>query len=663
MDRKGWIILLICAVLLALNFYYMPEKKPTVEELTKGDTEAPVDDSTGIDSEQPTAQPKSSGGMVVEPPVETVGENTVDLVSMKDGEKNVTYTITSRGGGIKTALLHHQFVVGSKVDNVLLNADGPAAIGSLGEGADSYLALNYDLEKSDEEKAVYCTAKTSTGLIIKKRWALIQDEENPGAPWMLTLDITFRNEGKSIVNLQKFTFFNGAATPLHPNEWPDQGGAFYLNDGSFENVKTSSDSKVDKGFFHRAQTMLKEGADELEYAGVSNQFFTTLVRPSEKYASSFWAKSDEVKLPGFDTEKQVYSVRSGFDLPARKISEGDYETLSYTLYIGPKKRAVLHNIYFDKAEKERATWYAVAPAGEVMNYGWFSLISRLLSNVLNWLHDVAFSKTADNWAWGLSIIALTIIIRIVIWPLHNKSTRTMKRMSKLQPLMKDLREKYKDDPAKLNQETMKLYREYHINPMGGCLPMFLQIPIFFGYYRMLQYAVELRSQSFLWVDDLSMPDTVYTIDLPFGLPFLGDQLPINLLPILMAVTMVLQMKMTPKTGDKMQQRIMMFMPLMFFFFCYNFASALALYWTTQNIFSIGQTWLTNRMPEPELKKRAKAGKPGKPGKKSFMERMAERAEEMQRAQEAARKGGAGNMRNATPDKSGKKKKRPPRTGG
>lgn len=138
------------------------------------------------------------------------------------------------------------------------------------------------------------------------------------------------------------------------------------------------------------------------------------------------------------------------------------------------------------------------------------------------------------------------------------------------------------------------------------------------------------------------------------------QLPINILPILMAVTMVLQMKMTPNTGDKMQRRIMMFMPLMFFFFCYNFASALALYWTTQNIFSIGQTWLTNRMPEPELTKRSK---PGKPGKKTFMERMAERAEQMQQ-QQAAQKGGGGqgNMRNATPaKKSGKK--RTPKTGG
>jgi len=167
-------------------------------------------------------------------------------------------------------------------------------------------------------------------------------------------------------------------------------------------------------------------------------------------------------------------------------------------------------------------------------------------------------------------------------------------MGKLQPIMKEIREKHKDNPQKLNQETMKLYREYGVNPMGGCLPMLIQIPIFFGVFNMINAAVELRGQSFLWVDDLSQPDTIGHV--------LG--LPINILPIIMAGTMVLQMRMTPQTGDKLQRRIFMLMPLMFFFFCYNYAAALALYWSTQNIVSIGQTWLTQRMPEPELEKRA-----------------------------------------------------------
>ena len=280
--------------------------------------------------------------------------------------------------------------------------------------------------------------------------------------------------------------------------------------------------------------------------------------------------------------------------------------------------------------------------GDMMQYGFFSPVSRVLNAVLNWLHS-GITKVFSHESWGLSIICLTLLVRIVIWPLHAKSTRSMKRMSKLQPIMKELKEKYPDDPNKLNTEMMGLYRKYGINPLGGCLPMLIQIPIFFGFFRMLDYAVELRNQPFLWVNDLSQPDTVAHL----------AGIPINLLPIVMAATSAIQMAMMPKTGDKMQQRIMMFMPLMFFFFCYNYASALALYWTTQNIFSIGQTFLMNRMPEPDL-----VEKKGASAKKSWVQRMAEKQAEMQKLQKA--KGGPG-MRNVTPDKP--KKKGPPRTGG
>jgi YidC/Oxa1 family membrane protein insertase len=207
---------------------------------------------------------------------------------------------------------------------------------------------------------------------------------------------------------------------------------------------------------------------------------------------------------------------------------------------------------------------------------------------------------------------------------------------------------------------MKLYREYGVNPMGGCLPMLVQIPIFFGVFNMINAAVELRGQPFLWVKDLSQPDHLTDI---FGLP-------LNLLPILMAVTMVIQMRMTPQTGDKLQRRIFMLMPLMFFVFCYNYASALALYWTTQNIVSIGQTWLTQRMPEPELaKKVAKGAKKlhadnEKPRKKGFMERMAEKLEEAQNQRDAAA-GKAPLKEKKIPGQTAEKKpkKRTPKTGG
>ena len=159
-------------------------------------------------------------------------------------------------------------------------------------------------------------------------------------------------------------------------------------------------------------------------------------------------------------------------------------------------------------------------------------------------------------------------------------------------------------------------------------------------------------QQFLWVNGFG-PSLIPCYELPFGLPFLGNPVPLNLLPLLMMVTMFIQMQMTPKTGDPMQRRIFMLMPFMFFFFCYNFASALALYWTAQNIFSIGQTWLMQRQPEVDLKKR-------KPGKKSFMQKMATKAEEMQKQQEAAKKGGGARKQASEPKP---KKPRGPKTGG
>ena len=180
----------------------------------------------------------------------------------------------------------------------------------------------------------------------------------------------------------------------------------------------------------------------------------------------------------------------------------------------------------------------------------------------------------------------------------------MRRMSLLAPKMQELKEKYKDDPTRMNQEVMKLYKEHGVNPVGGCLPMLIQIPVFFGLFNMLGQVAELRNASFLWVKDLSQPDTVAQI------PGLGWD--INILPILMGATNVWLMQMTPKTGDAMQRRVLMFMPLIFLIFCYNFAAALALYYTTQNLFTILQLWHNQRQPMPVLEKVA----PPVTGKKS-----------------------------------------------
>jgi len=669
MDRKGWTIIVVCGILLVLNFFFMPKPEPAPQATQPVEPKESVEAAKATQAAGESAEAVPETGLKREPKVEEVGEDIKALVALNaKGEKEVTYSFTSKGGGVKFVELHQQMAVGSTTEHIILNEHSPAPIGAISEGADEFLVLDYKLVKKEDEHAIYCEATSHSGLKIVKRWSLDPNPDDVAGPWRLNLKITFTNQAKTTTNLSNYSLFAGTATPLHPREWENQGGAFFLDSGSFTN-KDSNWFK--KGFFSKAKPLFQEHAEDLEYAGVSNQFFATVIRPVNPYAATVWAKTAKVDLPGGDPEKPKFSIRSGLTFPSYKLAEAGSTTYEYNFYIGPKQRSVLKNLYFDPEAEKKAGPFSSASVSKVMNYGWFSFVSVPLNNVLNWLHDSIFVHVANKWSWGLAVIALTILIRITIWPLHNKSTRTMKRMSKLQPIMKEIKEKYADDPNKINQETMKLYKEYQVNPMGGCLPMFLQIPIFFGYYKMLQFAVELRGNGFLWVKDLSMPDTLFMIHLPFDMPMVGTDLPVNILPILMAVTMVIQMKMTPKTGDAMQQKMMMFMPFMFFFFCYNFASALALYWTTQNIFSIGQTWLTNRLPEPELAKK----KVAKSGKKTFMERMAERVEEQQRAQQIGPKDGKDTqgekpMRNATPksnkseaDSSKSSKKRNPKTGG
>jgi YidC/Oxa1 family membrane protein insertase len=476
-----------------------------------------------------------------------------------------------------------------------------------------------DAESVEGKKVVY-SATLPSGIIAKKIYSLNEGKE-AGAPYLIDFELRFENPTGIAVNLSQWSLFLGEASPLYRAEVPQQTGYFWRDN---DTIHFADGSSFKGGWFSSAKSIAGSPTNTpIQFAGVTNQFFATVIQPKETALTSMWARSSQVTLSS--DARPVTSVNGGLRLPAMQLNPASSASLGYRIFIGPK-----HNPMLRKMEGVFGEGW-----GDVMQYGWFWWVSRPLNWLLNSFHHL-ITNVSPTWAWGLAIIFLTITVRTAIWPLHAKSTRTMKRMAKLQPEMAKLKEKYPDDPNKLNTEMMGLYRKFGINPLGGCLPMLIQIPIFFGFYRMLQYAVELRGQGFLWVDDLSQPDTVWH--------FAG--IPLNLLPIVMAVTSFLQIQMTPKTGDKMQQRIIMLMPFMFFFFCYNFASALALYWTTQNIFSIGQTWLMNKVPEPELKPVKNAGK-------SWVQRMAERQAEMQKQQ---RNG----MRNVTPDSQ---KKRTPRTGG
>ena len=622
-DRKTWVILGLCGALLAANLYYSGKNQKAAAEARARE----VAEQQGASFIEEAAKTTTAELTVETPPPPTEEE----FVVLKNDQ--ISYTLSNIGGGIKFAEFAHEFQVDSKMDHVEANSFGTGPIGGLAGAGDALENIPYAY-KADEsvegKKAVYI-AKLPSGLIAKKTFSLTEGPE-AGAPYLLNFDLSFENAAANAINLSQWSIFTGEATPNNIREVAQYTGFFWRSDNS-THFKSSSSFKG--GMFSAAQNRMTSPADNkaIEYAGVTNQFFATVVRAKDPAIGSVWARPSQVTLPG--AEKPVTSVRAGLQLPPVSLAPSEQKSFSYVIFIGPK-----HNNMLQKMDKAWGDGW-----GDIIDYGWFWWVSRPLNWLLNSYHKI-IDGVAKNWSWGLAIILLTITVRTLIWPLHAKSTHTMKRMSKLKPEMDKLKEKYADDPNKLNTETMGLYRKFGINPLGGCLPMFIQIPIFYGFFSMLRYAVELRGHGFLWIHDLSQPDTFTHV----------AGIPINFLPIVMAASSFLQMRMTPMTGDKMQQNMMKFMPLMFFFFCYNYASALALYWTTQNIFSIGQTWLMNKVPEPELKAVKGAGK------KSWVQRMAEKQAELQKNQKSRPPGGtpSAGIRDVTPDK---KKPRPPRTGG
>ncbi|MFZ4572679.1 MAG: membrane protein insertase YidC, partial [Bacteroidales bacterium] len=226
-----------------------------------------------------------------------------------------------------------------------------------------------------------------------------------------------------------------------------------------------------------------------------------------------------------------------------------------------------------------------------LGWKWFEPISQGLLVALIWLKKFCGS-------YGLSIIVLTLIVKMLFWPVTDRANASMRKMQKIQPLVQEIRTKYKAEPQKMNTKIMQLYKEHKVNPMGGCLPILLQIPVFTALYFALNGAIELRQASFLWAVDLSRPDTIATIP--------GIELAINPLVLLMTITMVLQQYLTPSAADPIQQKMMMIMPLVMLVMLYSLPSGLTLYWTVSQIISIIQLLVNKRIDknEPLVKKPA-----------------------------------------------------------
>lgn len=297
------------------------------------------------------------------------------------------------------------------------------------------------------------------------------------------------------------------------------------------------------------------------WLAVRNKYFAHILVPDTPFTAAYVASCG----PASDREVSAYAA---FELPP--LSAGAAATWHGTLYAGPKAYEQLKHL---AARFGRGQDYM-----EILNLGWFTILAKpILVYGLKGLYRYVHS-------YGIAIIILTIIIKLLTWPLQTKSFESMQRMQKLQPELKKLQEQFKDDPRKLQHEQMLLYRKHGVNPLGGCMPVLLQIPIFIALYQALSNAIELWGASFWWIKDLSLPDTV--AHLPFNIPFLGDA--INPLPLLMTAATIGQQILTPHTGDKSQKQMMYIMPVMFLFFFYNMPSGLVLYWFVSQMLSAGQ---------------------------------------------------------------------------
>ncbi len=571
MDRKAWLVIVLCTVGIGINAWFASNQQPaqplpttkTVATAPAATVAAPV----SAVANAPTAPVPSAAG--------STPEETHTLT-----QGSVTWHFSTKGAGVVKSVL-------AGTDQITLNEFGREPIGALRREAAGNDAVAYKITaKSD--KSITFDGTAQDGISIRKIYALTEGEKSD--EHLITLNVTLTNTSAAAFKSEEIYLYAGAANSMSPDEalkpsffWNDAGDATQKDTNAFGG-----------GWFSTEQKEMRSSHPHLRFGGVMSRFDATILnhiskgdsmgKPGKIWGTRFLIDHSKDKFKDMSAAANDHAIEAAVSLPPVELAPSASLSEDYEIYVGPKE---YHRLTLLGGQRE-----------EVMFYGMWGFISRILTQVMRWMHDVSGN-------WGVAIILLTLCIRTVLWPLQSKAQSSMKRMGLLAPKMKELQDKYKDDPTKQQTEVMKMYKEYGVNPVGGCLPMMLQIPIFFGFYSVLQNAAELRGQPWMWVKDLSLADTIHTLHFSSSLPLVGTHFDINPLPLIMGVTMILQMKLTPQpaTVDKSQKMMFTIMPFFFLFICYNFAAALSLYWSTQNIFAIFQSWIMKLyMKDPVLEK-------------------------------------------------------------
>jgi YidC/Oxa1 family membrane protein insertase len=432
-------------------------------------------------------------------------------------------------------------------------------------------ATRYQLVSATPTEVVY-RAVLENRIEVTRRYALAPAGAKDGDPYQLIHETTFRNLTAVTTPLPRTALSLGTAEPVNA---ADLGR--FLSIGHNVNGSIAYTNRADLqgggllsmiGVGARGPIANIETPGPVIWASVSNQFFTSILTPAQPAAS---LSTRRVELPPFPASLVPAVGVTGivhFDLPA--LAPQGETKLNFAYYVGAKEYRRLSNGDVFKADQDK-----------VMQFGFFKYFSQILLTLMTWVH---------GWVgnWGVAIILTTLSLKIIFLPLTLAASKSAKRMQKIQPEMTALREKYKDNPQKLQAETMEIFKKHRVNPVGGCLPILITIPFFMGFYSMLNSTAELRFAEFLWARDLAAPDTIAHL---FGFP-------VNIMPVLMGVTMIVQMRIVPQpTVDNAQAKMFKFMPIIFTLFCYTFSCALSLYSTVNGLFTIGQQLIINRMKD------------------------------------------------------------------
>ena len=490
------------------------------------------------------------------------------------------FTFTSHYGGLaRVDLLDYPETISQRWKKTKVTSD---AVASLNTGAavpvlavlgDDTLTGDGQFVLTHTGNTVHAEKKLPGGLTIVKTFEI-------GTNYLVNTTVRLENLSGHAVALPAQQLVTGTATPMDVDDNAQNEGVMWFDGAKSQDTLVAT--FTGGGFMGCQRAPLTElwgGSNNVAWVAAHNQFFAVLAMPQEPAARML---AQPVTLPAFTTVELNQNVQPprgvqpSLVYPAMSLTANSSVERHIVFYTGPKEYRALADIALERKNH----------ADQVMNFGWAGFFAKLLLVAMNQVHDLT------TLGYGAVIVLITVIIKVVFWPLTAASTRSMKRMQLLSPELKALQEKYKEDPQKLTTKQWELYKKHKVNPLSGCLPMLVQMPIFIGFFTMIRSAIELRGAHFLWVTDLSKPDTLFLIP---GLDF-----PFNLLPLLMGGAMLWQAHLTPPSPgmDPSQQKIMRYMPLMFLVFLYNYSAGLALYWTTNNLLTILQTKLTKNLKDP-----------------------------------------------------------------